>query len=306
MGTRVSSKDMDPLRPTFADGGVSLTKPTDGGVSLTKPNDGGGVPTEPSGAGHGAGVARKKDGAVQSLPSSPGLVQIIDSRVGLRVLTAAIAVVLVSALVWVFAIRHDVGASTDRPRSASVPLASSSPSGSHAPVVEPPPADTRVPSPTVNPSPSAATGTDPASTRNVTASEAASQLLAASKQGASRLQPLVGSWVPQVSSKCVGIPVDVEPKWIPNGVTDIQSVTIQQILGFNLSLQQRFGAITVLPTQVGISSDVPGSGACKGQTVWMSIVPKLFTHAKGATRWCSINVPPAGECQARLVSARGV
>jgi hypothetical protein len=132
-------------------------------------------------------------------------------------------------------------------------------------------------------------------------------LLATSQQNAALLLPLVDSWTPQVSSKCVGIPVDIEPKWIPDGITDTQSVTIQQILAFNLSLHQRFGAITVLQTQIGMGSDSPASGACKGRTVWMSIVPKAFTTAQGATTWCGINVPPADECQARLVaSARHV
>ena len=323
---------MDPTGLTPEEGGVSLTKPGDDGVSparldegvsLAKPGDGGVSPaqleegvshtkldevllTKRAPARNTAGAAPKKVTAVPSLPRPATHARSGRSRVGPRVLTGAIALVLVSSLVWVFAIRQDHAASTAISRSATVPLASGSPSASN-PVVEPTPAETSVPSPTVDSSPSAETATDPASALNATASGAASQLLATSEQSAPLLQPLVGSWAPQVSSKCVGIAVDIKPKWIPDGVTDTQSVTIQQILAFNLSLHQRFGAITVLPTQVGFSSDRPGSGACKGETVWMSIVPNAFTSAQDATAWCGVNVPPADECFARLVaSARGV
>jgi|SRR5665647_617678 len=320
------------VSPTQFEDGVSLTKPGDGGVSptqfedgvsLTKPADGGVSPTQfEDGVSHTkldevlvtkralarstAGTAPKKVAAAPSLPRPSTHARSSRSRVGPRVLTGAIALVLVSSLVWVFAIRQDHAASTANSRSATVPVASGSPSASN-PVVEPTPVATSVPSTTVDPSTRAATATDPASALKLTASGAASQLLATSQQNATLLQPLVGSWAPQVSSKCAGIPVDIQPRWIPDGVTDTQSVTIQQILAFNLSLQQRFGAITVLPMQIGISSDRPGSGACQGQTVWMSIVPNAFTNSKDAAAWCGINVPPADECYVRLVAtARGI
>lgn len=314
MGTLVSNKDMDPNRSTLEDGRVSLTKTTNGGVSLTKIDDKVSptqsenrvLLTKPNAAKNGAGTALKKDGTFQSVPrpAPPGRVR--GSRTRLRVLTGATIVVLASSLTWVFTIRNDDVASTAGSTSETGPVPSGAPGGSSNPVAEPAPAQTNVPAPKTDTS-GGITATDPASALNATTGESASQLLAASKEGAPQLQSLVGSWAPQVSSKCVGIPVDIEPRWIPDGVTDIQSVSIQQILAFNLSLKQRFGAVTVLPTQIGMSSDRPRVGACKGQTVWMSMVPKQFAHAADASRWCAVNIPPADECQPRFVSAaRGV
>jgi hypothetical protein len=80
----------------------------------------------------------------------------------------------------------------------------------------------------------------------------------------------------------VGIPVDIQPNWIPDGIIDTPSVTIQQILAFHLSLHSRFGALTVRQTQVGIAGDTATSGACANQIVWFSIVPNPFTSADQA------------------------
>src|SRR5665647_1594936 len=305
---------MDPTGPTPEEGGVSLTKPGDDGVSptqfedgvsLTKPSDGGVSPTQFE---DGVSLTKPGDGGVSPTQFEDGvsLTKPADGGVSPTQFEDGVShTKLDEVLVTKRALARSTAA-TANSRSATVPVASGSPSASN-PVVEPTPVATSVPSTTVDPSTRAATATDPASALKLTASGAASQLLATSQQNATLLQPLVGSWAPQVSSKCAGIPVDIQPRWIPDGVTDTQSVTIQQILAFNLSLQQRFGAITVLPMQIGISSDRPGSGACQGQTVWMSIVPNAFTNSKDAAAWCGINVPPADECYVRLVAtARGI
>jgi hypothetical protein len=116
---------------------------------------------------------------------------------------------------------------------------------------------------------------------------------------------LAGSWVPQVSSKCVGIRVDIEPSYFPDGVADVEHVTIQQVLAFNLSMHNRFGALTVRPTQLGIDSDRATSGPCAQQAVWTSVVPRQFSSAQDANSWCAANMPPVQECGARYVARSG-
>ncbi|MDQ1250022.1 MAG: hypothetical protein QG597_4399 [Actinomycetota bacterium] len=123
--------------------------------------------------------------------------------------------------------------------------------------------------------------------------------------GASNLAPLAGSWVAQVSSKCEGIRVDIEPGWQPDGTKDVASVTAQQILAFHLALNARFGAITVRPTALGTSRDVATRGVCRGKVAWTSIVPNPFHDSAAANAWCDTYQPPRDECQARLVAAPG-
>lgn len=231
-----------------------------------------------------------------------GLVSILRSSNGPRLLAVIVIAVLVSSsLVWVVTSRRGEASSNLVSSLTTASIGKGTPGGAKNPAVEPPPVAPSVSEPTVVPAPTPTTATDPDSALDLTASQAAGQLLAESKASTSLLRPLTGSWVSQVSSKCVGIPVDVEPDWTADGVTDIRSVTVQQILAFNLSLGQRFGAITTRPTQIGISTDRPGSGPCKGKIVWMSVVPNLSTQDE-ATQWCEMNVPIVHECEARLVA----
>lgn len=114
---------------------------------------------------------------------------------------------------------------------------------------------------------------------------------------------LDGGWVPQVSSKCAGLAVDIEPGWTPDGHAETSSVTLAQIAAFHAALSRRFDALTTRPTTIGIDADTgTARSRCAGQMVWMSLVPKRFTDPGAANAWCDRNVPPVDECQARLVA----
>lgn len=124
-------------------------------------------------------------------------------------------------------------------------------------------------------------------------------------EGSHVLGPLRGSWVPQVSSKCEGIAVDIQPNWMPDGVVDTAHVTAEQILGFHLAMGGRFNAITALQSVVGSQRDAPGSGPCVGQSIWVSIVPLSFLDPVSVNAWCDGNRLPVHECAARLIADPG-
>jgi hypothetical protein len=134
---------------------------------------------------------------------------------------------------------------------------------------------------------------------------ATSQLSKVAQQGAPAMNKVLGKWVPQLSSKCVGISVDIGPNWFPDGKSETARVTAQQLLAYNLALRERFGAVTIKPTAIGINRDKPTSGACRGQATWMSVLPIGFSDAASANAWCSQKSWPAKECQARYVAAVG-
>jgi hypothetical protein len=173
------------------------------------------------------------------------------------------------------------------------------------------PAPTTVSPTTSAPSPTPASQNPPARPQMpddalaLTSAQAITELTTESNEDASVVDALRGTWVPQVDGKCVGIPVDIQPNWIPDGTIDTPSVTIQEILAFHLSLHSRFGALTVRQTQVGLASDTATSGPCANEIVWFSIVPKPFTSADQANSWCDQNVPPVHECSARYVARPG-
>lgn len=163
------------------------------------------------------------------------------------------------------------------------------------------------PAPTTDsPSPqSPARPTAPDDALALTDQQATDELTLESTEDGPALAPLAGGWVPQVSNKCVGVQVDIGPNWIPDGQDDTAHVTIQQILGFQLSLHARFGALTVRPTQLGVASDQATSGPCAHLTIWGSVVPQRFSSAGQANAWCNANVPPVRECDARYVARPG-
>jgi hypothetical protein len=147
--------------------------------------------------------------------------------------------------------------------------------------------------------------TTPDQALTLTGQQALDELLLEATEAASQVATLAGTWVPQVSSKCVGVSVDIAPDWFPDGVDDTPHVTAQQMLAFHLSLHSRFGAVTLLPTQVGVLRDQATAGPCLGQTVWMSIVAQQFGSAADANAWCEVNMPPVRECGARYVARTG-
>jgi hypothetical protein len=157
------------------------------------------------------------------------------------------------------------------------------------------------PGPVPDPQPARPTTPDEAMTLNEKASSAELELEA--DESDPSITGLYGSWVPQASSKCVGGPADIEPGWVPDGSVETAHITMPQIVAFHLALHDRFGALTVRQTQLGISHNRPRTGACAGELVWVSIVPKTFSSAPQANRWCAQHVRPKAECQARYVSA---
>lgn len=180
--------------------------------------------------------------------------------------------------------------------------------GASPPVGPVPPTTTAPPVPTPTPSPTPSVPgrpTRPADALTLTDQQAVDELTLEADEAASALSAVQGGWVPQVSSKCVGISVDIAPNWMPDGTTETAHVTIQQILAFHLSMHATFNAVTVRPTQVGIRGDRATSGACGGQMIWMSVVPQRYGSAADANAWCATNVPPVKECAARFVAGPG-
>ncbi|MCK9925929.1 hypothetical protein MXD62_01925 [Frankia sp. Mgl5] len=136
--------------------------------------------------------------------------------------------------------------------------------------------------------------------------QAAAELLAdQAAHDETGVRALRGSWVPQVSSKCVGVRADLEPDWFPDGTAETPSVTTPQIAAFHQALQLRFGALTTRPTALGIDQDYATAGACQGQLVWISIVPLAFSGPNTANGWCDANGIPTEECLARKVEPGG-
>jgi hypothetical protein len=146
---------------------------------------------------------------------------------------------------------------------------------------------------------------DPAGAMQLTDVQATAELGLLVDEDRTRVDALTGTWVAQLSSKCVGTRVDIEPDWVPDGTPETPHVTARQVLAFHLSLRDRFGAIAARPTALGIATDAPSSGACAGRRVWMSILPESYPTAADANAWCDVNVRPVHECQARYVAFPG-
>lgn len=136
--------------------------------------------------------------------------------------------------------------------------------------------------------------------------QAAAELLAdQAAQDEPGVRALRGSWVPQVSSKCVGVRADLEPDWSPDGTAETSGVTTPQIAAFHQALRLRFGALTSRPTTLGIDQDYATAGACQGRLVWISIVALAFSSPDAANGWCDANGVPTDECLARKVEPGG-
>jgi len=113
---------------------------------------------------------------------------------------------------------------------------------------------------------------------------------------------LADSWVPQVSSKCAGLTVDLGPGYQPDGIVDTTGVTEPQILALHVALSQRYGAVTTTPEILGIKRS---PSVCKGQPLWISLVPQRQPSAQRALQWCADAGFPVQECAARWVVPPG-
>jgi len=135
--------------------------------------------------------------------------------------------------------------------------------------------------------------------------DAKAKLRRQAAKDAGQVAALAGTWVPQVSSKCAGVKVDIGPGWEPDGRAETSSVTMAQIAAFHASLRDRFGALTARPTTIGIKKDKGTRGACAGLPVWLSLVPQSFGNPASANAWCDANEVPVHECGARSVVPGG-
>ncbi len=106
-----------------------------------------------------------------------------------------------------------------------------------------------------------------------------------------------GEWVPQISSKCTGLTVDID-NGMPDGTSDVTNVSTQQILGFHLALNRQFSAVT---TESGNLSNRATTGPCAGKAVWIALVPTGYPRAGLALEFCKEYNFPYGECAARYI-----
>lgn len=107
--------------------------------------------------------------------------------------------------------------------------------------------------------------------------------------------------MPQVSSKCTGLDVDIKGGK-PDGTTDTYSVTTPQILAFHLSLGNKYSAVT---TEWSSLSDRATTGPCAGKDVWISLIPRTYPTAGKALNVCDEYGFPYGECAARYIPLDG-
>jgi hypothetical protein len=184
------------------------------------------------------------------------------------------------------------------PSTVPSSAAQAGPSGTGTPGA---PSDSPTPAPSLPPG----RPQSPGDALALTDTQAATELGTEADEDGPAIAVLAGSWVPQVDGKCVGVAVDIQPSFVPDGTPDTPHVTVQQILAFHLSLHQRFGALTARQSQLGIGADTATSGPCAGQLIWNSVVPRTFGTSQEAIAWCDANVPPVHECLARYVARHG-
>jgi len=161
------------------------------------------------------------------------------------------------------------------------------------------------PNPSPSPVPPEPSPTGIAALAALSAADARAELQRQAAADAEQVAALAGSWVPQVSSKCTGLKVDIGPDWMPNGRAETSSVTMAQIAAFHASLRDRFGALTAHPVAVGIDQDTGTHGSCAGLPIWISLVPRAFAGPAAANAWCDAKGLPGRECGARSVMPGG-
>jgi hypothetical protein len=152
---------------------------------------------------------------------------------------------------------------------------------------------------TAEPSPHA-----PASALRLTSAQAATKLATFAQRDGALVANLSGWWVPQVSSKCAGLDVDLGPNFQPDGVVDTYGVSEQQILALHIALAGRYAAVTTTAAALGVQSALPS--VCSSHTLWVSLVPQRFGTGADALTWCDEESIPVGECGARFVMPAGV
>lgn len=137
--------------------------------------------------------------------------------------------------------------------------------------------------------------------------EALEHLREARDNDRSEYEDLVGNWVPQVSSKCVGLnQIDMRGPdgFFPDGHAETKDPGNAQILAFHLAMQERYGVVTALWEDV--SPRTPNYGFCDHpELMWHAFAKERFGSAAAANRWCDDQGFPVDECFARYLVAPG-
>lgn len=157
-------------------------------------------------------------------------------------------------------------------------------------------------SPSAGASGSKTSATAPDDVVLLTAAQATAQLEQMASRDAPAVADLAGEWVPQVSSKCQGLSVNLNSDYTPGGPR-VDSVSTQQILGLHLAMGSRHSALTTTAGSLGVKSRPPTT--CVGKTMWMVLVPQTYPTSAAALAWCQSNGFPRTECGARYVVAPG-
>lgn len=227
-------------------------------------------------------------------------------RAALAVATVILLIAAAAGAAWWF-MRDDQGPVSSADRTAAAPTSGETVSSS--PAVPDESDGTAILSPSSTSSPSATSSPRPDTLTSdaalsLSAAAAQADLLRRTKRDARQLAGLADSWVPQVSSKCTGIAVDMGPGYMPDGTVDVGAVSVQQILAMQIALENRHQALTTTAVDVGI--DQKAGTSCPSKTIWMSLVPRSFASAQGALGWCETEGYPQGECAARWLVAPGL
>lgn len=166
------------------------------------------------------------------------------------------------------------------------------------------PTSTPIPTPTPTPTPTSATVADEALLLSDSDAEAELGTMAVADLAGRGLAP--GSWLPQVSAKCLGVPRDFGPDWFSEQTPDPgRPITVQQILGYHLAVQARYGAVLVGQRSMGAAQETPLHGPCSGRQVWVSLVPRPYPSADQANAWCAAQSLSGNQCLARKIAAPG-
>lgn len=263
-----------------------------------------GAPAE-EGVPHVAGV-----GAAEGAASTAGPHRDVARRTPRLAAGVVVSALLVTGGIWWLWRPEDaVTVTAGRASSSATPSERTGQEPEASPTVASPPATTPTtedpsPEPSTPPASEAsspAVGT-PAWALTLPEDEALDLLRGGAEAHSGFVAALAGSWVPQVSSKCRGLTVDIGPEWFPDGEPETVSVSDSQILAFHLALFDRHGALMTTAQLLG-SQSIPAT--CSADSLFVSLVPIEFPSAAQANDWCGAQGYPPGECGARLVLEPG-
>jgi serine/threonine-protein kinase len=174
------------------------------------------------------------------------------------ILAGAVVIAVVVAVVLVAALRHtntNYSATTAQTNTSTYPAGASEPASTSAPPVDPETA-------------------------------AFQQLQELKNEDASAIAQVVGSWVPQLSSKHGTQPWTYDSE---DGTTYNSEVTLQE----HRKLRQQYGAKLVWSGD-WTTWDHPD--------YWVTVVPQAYSNVSGALSWCSGHGLDKDHCSAQIIS----